>query len=111
MEPYTTGGAISGYSAERENSERQVLMPGGDDRKLYSEAFQSGRREKRYKLMISSRTDHSAEAIKNIIKTRVNPTNINVGICALKSLRDGSILMETKSKEEIELLHADITEK
>jgi len=35
---------------------------------------------------------------------------MKVGFCALKSLRDGRILMEMKSKEEIELLHADITE-
>jgi len=60
--------------------------------------------------MISSRTDLSTETNKNIIKTSVNPTNMKVGICALKSLRDGRILTETKSKEEIELLHADITE-
>ena len=36
---------------------------------------------------------------------------MKVGICALKSLRYGRILMETKSKEETELLHADINEK
>jgi hypothetical protein len=36
---------------------------------------------------------------------------MKVGICALKSLRDGRVLMETKSKEEIELLHAGINEK
>jgi hypothetical protein len=51
-------------------SERQVPAPIGNDRKLYAEAARSeGRREKRYKLLISSRTDHSVEAIKNIIKT------------------------------------------
>ena len=38
-------------------------------------------------------------------------TRTHKKICALKSLRDGRILMEIKSKEEIELLHADITEK
>jgi hypothetical protein len=36
---------------------------------------------------------------------------MKVGICALKSLWDGRVLMETKSKEEIELLHVDINEK
>jgi len=36
---------------------------------------------------------------------------MKVGICTLKSLRDGRVLMETKSKEEIELLYADINEK
>jgi hypothetical protein len=92
--------------------ERQVPAPIGKDRKLYAEAARSeGRREKCYKLLISSRTDHSVEAIKNIIKTNVNPTSMKVGICALKSLRDGRVLMETKSKEEIKLLHSDINEK
>ena len=93
------------------NCVRQVLTPVGNDRKPYSEAVQSGRREKRFRLTITSRTDHSVEAIKNIINRSVNPTSKKVGICALKSLRDGRVLMETKSKEELELLHADINEK
>jgi hypothetical protein len=70
-----------------------------------------GKREKRYKLTITSRTDHPVEAIKNIIKTSINPTSTKVGICALKSLRDGRVFMETKSKEDIELLHASINDK
>ena len=36
---------------------------------------------------------------------------MKVGICALKSLRDGRIIMETKSKEDLELLCTKINEK
>jgi hypothetical protein len=46
----------------------------------------ASRRGKRYKLMITSRTNHSGDAIKNITKTSVNPTSMKVGICAIKSL-------------------------
>ena len=61
--------------------------------------------------MIISRTNHSGDAIKDIVKTSVNPTTIKVGICALKSIRDGRLIMETKSKENIELLCTNINKK
>jgi hypothetical protein len=48
---------------------------------------------------------------KNIIKTSLNPTNMKVGICALKSLRDGRVILETKIKEDIELLCANTNDK
>jgi ribosomal protein L29 len=90
----------------------QVPSPVGNAGKLYSEAVRAeGGREKRYKLKITSRTNHSGDAIKNIIKTSVNPTSMKVGICALKSLWDGRVIMETKSKEELELLYTNINDK
>jgi hypothetical protein len=67
--------------------------------------------EKRYKLMVRSKTNHSGEAIKNILRTSINPTSMKIGICAFRSLRDGRVLLETKSKEEIELLHTNINDK
>jgi hypothetical protein len=90
----------------------QVPAPVGSAGKLYSEVLRAeSRREKRYKLMITSRTNHSGDAIKNIIKTNVNPTSMKVGMCALKSLLDVSVIMETKSKEDLEMLHANINDK
>jgi hypothetical protein len=81
------------------NIPNQVPAPVSNDGKLYSEVLRAeGRREKRYKLMITSRTNHSGDAIKKNIKTNVNPTSMKVGICALKSLRDGRVIVETKSK-------------
>ena len=93
---------------------RQVPPPDGEVRRLYAEAAKTkteGSAEKRYRLLVKSKTNHSGEAIKNIIKTSINPTGMKVGICAFRSLRDGRVLLETKSKEEIELLHTNINDK
>jgi len=90
----------------------QVPASAGRAGKLYSEAVRTeGRREKRYRIMITSRTNHSGDAIKNIIKTSVNPTSMQVGICDLKSLKNGRVIMETKSKEDIEMLCTNINDK
>jgi len=80
--------------------------------KLYSKVAKAeGWVDKRYKLTVMTGTNHSPEAIKNIIKTSINPTSMKVGICAFRTQRDGRVLLETKSKEEIELLYADIKDK
>ena len=36
---------------------------------------------------------------------------MKVGICALKSLRDGRVIVETKSKEYVELICTNINDK
>lgn len=36
---------------------------------------------------------------------------MQVGICALKSLKNGRVIMETKSKEDIEMLCTNINDK
>jgi hypothetical protein len=91
---------------------QQPLPPAGNPRKLYSEVAKAeGMVDKRYKLTVTTRTNHSPEATKNIIKTSINPTSMKVGICAFRSQKDGRVLLETKSKEEIELLYADIKDK
>ena len=93
---------------------RQVLPPDGKARKLYAEVAKTkteGSAEKRYRLLAKSKTNHSGEEIKNIIRTSINSTSMKVGICAFRSLRDGRVLLETKSKEEIELLHTNIKDK
>ena len=77
-----------------------MLQPDGKARKLYAEAAKTktkGSAEKRYKLLIKSKTNHSGEATKNIIRTSINPTSMKVGICAFRSLKDGRVLLETKN--------------
>jgi hypothetical protein len=86
-----------------------VLPPEGNSRKLYSEVAKAeGMVDKCYKLTVKTRTNHSHEVIKNIIKTSINPTSMKVVICAFTSQRDGRVLLETKSKEEIKFLYTDI---
>jgi ribosomal protein L29 len=101
-----TGQVVPSMDTVRRETDiaNQVPAPVGNAGKLYSEALRAeGRREKRYKLMIISITNHYGDAIKNIIKT-----SMKVGICALKSLQDGTVIMETKSKEDLELLIANM---
>jgi len=38
--------------------------------------------------------------MKELLKTRINPTEMKVGISAFKTLKDGRILFEVGSKEE-----------
>jgi hypothetical protein len=49
--------------------------------------------------------------IKKLLKTKVYPTQIKVGITSLKSLRDGRVMIEASSKDEIETLGEKIREK
>ena len=46
-----------------------------------------------------------------MLKSKINPTEIKVGINSLKSLKNGRVQIETSSKEEIEILTTDINEK
>ena len=46
-----------------------------------------------------------------MLKAKVNPTEINVGITSLKSLRDGKVIIEVGSKKEIDKLEEKIKER
>lgn len=90
-------------------SEEQVLPPTRRSEKLYSQAVNNN--QKKYKLTVRSRSNESPEAMKIIIKSKINPTDIKVGISAFKSLRDGRVQIEAGSKEEIETLGLHINQK
>jgi hypothetical protein len=80
-------------------------------RKLYSEALASKTRVNKFKLTVSSSEQLSPDTIKRILKTKINPTEIKVGINTFRSLKDGRVLIETNSKEELETLEKDINAK
>jgi len=50
------------------------------------------------KMTIRSKSNHSPETIKHLLKAKINPTEINVGINTLKTLNSGRVLIETNSK-------------
>ena len=93
---------------QRNTCGSQVLPPGGQ-RKSYSHAL-NGEVDKRYKLTVRPKTKQSPEATKTLLRTKINPTQIKVGIKTFKSLKDGSVLIETGSKEEINLLRSSISD-
>jgi len=54
-------------------------------------------------MTIKSQDAHPPEKIKQILKNKINPGEINVGVNTFKTLSRG-VLIETNSKEEIEVL-------
>ena len=67
--------------------------------------------QQHFKITVKSKKSHSAEAIKGILKSKINPTDIKVGINSLKALTDGRVLITTSRKEEAEVLEMDIKAK
>ena len=86
---------------------KQVLPSLGGARKLYSEVT-SESIDKRYKIMVKSKSDLSPETITSTLKSQINPTEMKVGIKSLKTLRDGRVLIEVGSADESNLLSANI---
>ena len=66
---------------------------------------------KKFKLTVKSNEHPPPDTIKNLSKTKINPTKIKVGIKSFKSLKNGRVLTETNSKGELEALEKDINAK
>jgi hypothetical protein len=82
---------------------------GGKKKLVYSEIV--GRKyEERHKLTLKPK-HQTTEEIKQLLKPKIDPVNIQVGIRSLKSLRNGNVLIEADTKEEIEILNSQIREK
>jgi len=89
--------------------EKKVAPPGGG--KLYSENVEGKTIQKRYKLTVTSKNNQTADKIKEMLKSNINPTEIKVGIGSLKTLRDGRVQIETGSIQEAETLTKNIRDK
>ena len=89
---------------------KQVRASSGGAKKLYSEVT-SASAEKRYKLMVKSKSKQSPESIKNVLKTKINPTEMKIRIKTLNSLKDGRVLIEVGSEDETNLLRTNISAK
>ena len=89
-------------------SMNQVLSLSGGARIQYSDVTCASF-EKRYKFVVKSRTNQSAETIKNVLKTKINPTSMKVAAKTLKSLKDGRVLIEVGSIGETNLLSTNIS--
>jgi hypothetical protein len=60
---------------------------------------------------VTSKESNSPDMIKDILKFRINPTDIRVGINSLKTLRNGKVQIETGNKEDIGILTKNIHDK
>jgi hypothetical protein len=82
----------------------------GGGKKIYSEVLSSCL-DKRYNLTLKSKSNQSTEMIKIVLKTKVNPTDIKVGIKSFKLLKDSRVLIEVGSLDEINSLRTTIGNK
>jgi len=92
-------------------ADREVALPGVEQAKLYSEALRGKFKQKRYTLTVTSKESQPPDKIKGLLKSKINPTDIKVGINSLNIFRDGRVQIETGSSEEIETLTKDINDK
>jgi uncharacterized phage infection (PIP) family protein YhgE len=67
-------------------------------------------KRKRYKLLVKSKSNQSVEYTRTLLKSKVDPTQLQVGISALKTLKNGQILMESDNKRDLEEVNKRITE-
>jgi len=70
-----------------------VLPSDGHPTKLLYSDKVVRREGRKFKLLLRMEENHSPDEIQNLLKAKVNPTEINVGITSLKSLRDGKLII------------------
>ena len=85
-----------------------MTLPSGNMNRPYASVVREPK-PKRYKMTVKARSPHPSEEIKKLLKTKVNPGEIKVGVTSLKSLH-GGVLIETNI-EEIEILGKEIQTK
>ena len=90
---------------------REGAPSGEKERKLYSEALANKIFTKKCRLTVKSNEHIRPETIKGLLKSKIKPTEIKIGINTFKSLKNGQVLIETNSKEEQEALEKDINAK
>ncbi|PSN45024.1 hypothetical protein C0J52_23369 [Blattella germanica] len=61
-----------------------------------------------YKLVIKSKQNESTEAMKTMLKRKINPTQLKVGISSMKASRDGRLIIESGKEEGIDVLSKHI---
>jgi stress-induced morphogen len=54
--------------------------------------------QQHFKITVKSKGNQSAETIKEILKAKINPSDIQVGINSLKTLTDGRVLITAERK-------------
>jgi len=69
-----------------------------------------GLKKRPSKLTVKSKSGHNIEHMKTLVKTKVNPVGMKIGITTFKGLRNRRLLSETHNKQEIDALSKTIHE-
>ena len=81
--------------------------PSGGKTKLFSKVL-SGKNAERHRLTVKPNDNKTAEEIKNLLRKKIDPLNMKIGIRTFKSLKNGNVSIEADNKEEIELINTQI---
>jgi hypothetical protein len=65
----------------------------------------------RYKLTVTSKHNHTIDAVKKILKTSIDQIDIKIGMRIFKGLKDCKVIIEADTKEDIEKLNSQIRDK
>lgn len=90
----------------------QPTPPVGQTPKLYSDVARSREKgsNKKFKVVVKSKFNESAESVKAVLKSKINPIQMKVGIGAVRSFRDGRVVIESGSKNDIDIITNGINE-
>ena len=99
-----------GKHTETDRTTGKRLAPTGGAN-LYSEVVGSGTAKKLFQLTVKSIGNTTQENATELLKAKINPTEIKVGINKFKILINGNIIIGTNTKQEIEALEKEITSK
>jgi hypothetical protein len=86
------------------------VPPSGSKKNPFSKVS-SGTNEEQHKLTVKLKDNQSTEEIKKLLKSKIDPVNMKIGIKTFKSLKNGNVLIEAESKEEIETFNSQIRDK
>ena len=102
-----TEGWIGPPSAAEDEKQHRTRTEQG---KLYSQVLR-GEYKQTHKITVTSKESSPANAVKEILRSIINPTEIKVGINTFKTLRNGKVLIEARSKDDLEILAKGIIDK
>jgi hypothetical protein len=95
---------------EPDRQDRNGGAPAGGS-KLYSEAAGNWNTKHLFQLTVKSIGDTPQGQIAEILKAKINPTEIRVGCNKYKVLNNGNIIIGTSTRQEIETLEKEIATK
>jgi hypothetical protein len=89
---------------------RQQLPTHDSTPRLYSDVT-AERNKRKYKITVSTKGTHTSVEVQNLLKERVKLTDIKVGVQSIKTLSDGSVIIQVGSEKERELLEEGIRQR
>ena len=103
------------FPVNYKDRDRNVPPSGGRTRRLYSDVVAA--REvnvphdnKMYNFFVKSKNNQSAEYTRSLLKSKLNPAQMKVGISAFKTLKNGQLLIESERKNDLEIVCEKINE-